>query len=154
MRLILSNLNHPDSYVRSSAIEALELRVDASLLGGILPLFEHENPRSIAEHGGSLFSLPMRKPDDVLRELARHRSSWIRACAVYALGQVGTRDDLTTLQSAVFDPYDLARLNAVEAIGHLGDPSALGLLETLRQKNGRMQEYAESAIADISRRKV
>jgi HEAT repeat protein len=154
MRLILSNLNHPDRYVRSSAIEALELRVDASLLGGILPLFEHENPRSIAEHGGSLFSLPMRKPAQVLRELARHRSSWIRACAVYALGQVGTLDDLSTLQRAVEDPYDLARLNAIEAIGHLGDPSALALLEILRQENGRMREYAESAIADISRRKL
>jgi HEAT repeat protein/ATP/ADP translocase len=154
MRLILSNLNHPDRYVRSSAIEALELRVDASLLGGILPLFEHENPRSIAEHGGSLFSLPMRTPAQVLRELARHRSSWIRACAVYALGQVGTLDDLSTLQRAVEDPYDLARLNAIEAIGHLGDPSALALLEILRQENGRMREYAESAIADISRRKL
>ncbi len=154
MRLILSNLNNPDRYVRSSAIEALELRVDASLLGGILPLFEHEDPRSIAEHGGSLFSLPMRKPEDVLRDLARHRSSWIRACAVYALGQLGTRDDLPTLERAVEDPYDLVRLNAIEAIGHLGDPTALALLETLRQKNGRMQEYAESAIANINRRRV
>ena len=154
MRLILSNLNHPDRYVRSSAIEALELRVDASLLGGILPLFEHENPRSIAEHGGSLFSLPSRKPGEVLRELTRHRSSWIRACAVYAMGQVGSRDDLAALQRAVQDPYDLARLNAIEAIGHLADPSALALLEVLRQENGRMREYAEEAIADIGRRKA
>jgi HEAT repeat protein len=154
MRLILSNLNHPDGYVRSSAIEALELRVDPTLLGGILPLFEHENPRSIAEHGGSLFSFPTRKPADVLRELARHRSSWIRACAVYALGQVGSRDDLTTLQRSVEDPYDLARLNAVEAIGHLGDPSALAFLESLLRESGKMPYYAEAAIADISRRKV
>ena len=154
MRLILSNLNHPDSYVRSSAIEALELRVDPSLLGGILPLFEHENPRSIAEHGSSLFSLPLRRPPDVLRELSRHRSSWIRACAVYALGQVGSLDDLTTLQRVVEDSYDLARLNAVEAIGHLGDPSALALLETLRRESGKMQDYAAAAIADISRRNV
>jgi AAA family ATP:ADP antiporter len=154
MRLILSNLNHPDRYVRSSAIEALELRVDASLLGGILPLFEHENPRSIAEHGGALFSLPARKPADVLRELARHRSSWIRACAVYALGQVGSRDDLATLSRVVEDPYDLVRLNAIEAIGHLGDPTALALLERMSGESGRMREYAEAAIADISRRRA
>jgi AAA family ATP:ADP antiporter len=154
MRLILSNLNHPDRYVRSSAIEALELRVDSSLLGGILPLFEHENPRSIAEHGGSLFSLPTRKPADVLRELSRHRSSWIRACAVYALGQVGTRDDVTTLQRAVEDSYDLARWNAVEAIGHLGDPSAITFLERLRRESGRMHDYAETAMADIQNREA
>jgi HEAT repeat protein len=152
MRLILSNLNHPDRYVRSSAIEALELRVDASLLGGILPLFEHENPRSIAEHGGSIFSLPTREPADVLRELSRHRSSWIRACAVYALGEVGSRDDVATLQRIVLDPYDLVRLNAVEAIGHLGDPSALAFLESLRRESGKMQDYAESAMADIQNR--
>jgi HEAT repeat protein len=154
MRLILSNLNHPDRYVRSSAIEALELRVDSSLLGGILPLFEHENPRSIAEHGGSLFSLPTRKPADVLRELSRHRSSWIRACAVYALGQVGTRDDLTALQRAVEDSYDLARWNAVEAIGHLADPSALAFLERLRRESGKMHDYAETAMADIQNREA
>ncbi len=147
MRLILSNLNHPDRYVRSSAIEALELRVDPSLLGGILPLFEHESPRSIAEHGGSLFALPTRRPAEVLRELTRHRSSWIRACAVYALGQVGSRDDLATLQRVVEDRHDLVRLNAVEAIGHLGDPSAISFLETLSLENARMREYAEAAIA-------
>ena len=152
MRLILSNLNHPDRYVRSSAIEALELRVDASLLGGILPLFEHENPKTIAEHGGSLFSLPTGKPADVLRELARHRSSWIRACAVYAMGQVGSRDDLTTLQRVIEDPHDLVRLNAIEAIGRLADPSALALLESLCQESGKTREYAEAAIADIGRR--
>ncbi len=152
MRLILSNLHHPDRYVRSSAIEALEHRVDSSLLGGILPLFEHENPRSIAEHGGSLFSLPVPRPADVLQDLTRHRSPWIRACAVYALGQVGSGDDVGALQRAVEDRYDLARLNAVEAIGHLGGPSALAFLENLRRERGKMQDYAESAIADISRR--
>jgi AAA family ATP:ADP antiporter len=152
MRLILSNLNHPDRYVRSSAIEALELRVDASLLGGILPLFEHENPRSIAEHGGAFFSLPARKPADVLRELARHRSSWIRACAVYALGQVGGREDLATLQRVVEDPYDLVRLNAIEAIGHLGDSMAISFLESLTEESGRMREYAEAAVKDIHNR--
>lgn len=152
MRLILSNLNHPDRYVRSSAIEALELRVDASLLGGILPLFEHENPKTIAEHGGSLFSLPTGMPADVLRELARHRSSWIRACAVYAMGQVGSRDDLTTLQRVVEDPHELVRLNAIEAIGRLADPSALALLESLCKESGKTREYAEAAIDDITRR--
>ena len=153
MRLILSNLNHPDRYVRSSAIEALVLRVDPSLLGGILPLFEHENPRSIAEHGGALFALPTRGPADVLRELTRHRSSWIRACAVYALGQVGSREDLSTLQRVVEDRHDLVRLNAVEAIGNLGDGSAISLLKTFSQESGRMKEYAEAAIAGIQERR-
>jgi HEAT repeat protein/ATP/ADP translocase len=154
MRLILSNLNHPDRYVRSSAIEALELRVDPSLLGGILPLFEHENPRSIAEHGGALFALPSPRPGEVLRELTRHRSSWIRACAVYALGQVGKRDDLATLQRVVDDPHDLVRLNAIEAIGNLGDRSAISLLQSFSQQTGKMRDYAQAAIAGIEERRL
>jgi HEAT repeat protein len=89
----------------------------------------------------------------VLRELARHRSPWIRACAVYALGQVGSRDDLSTLQRVIEDRYDLVRLNAVEAIGHLGDGSALALLESLRQESGRMRDYAECAMSDIQGRR-
>jgi HEAT repeat protein len=67
---------------------------------------------------------------------------------------VGSREDLTTLERVVEDRYDLARLNAVEAIGHLGDPSALALLETLRQESGKMQDYAENAMADIESRET
>ncbi|MGH9334832.1 MAG: HEAT repeat domain-containing protein, partial [Vicinamibacteria bacterium] len=153
MRLILSNLSHPDRYVRSRAIEALELRVESSLLGGILPLFEHENPRSMAEHGSVLFSLPAAKPKEILRELSRHRSSWIRACAVYAIGQVGGRDDLATLRRMVEDGYDLARLNAIEAMGRLGDASSLPLLQSVKSReSGRIRDYADEALAAISAR--
>ncbi len=155
MRLILSNLNHPDRYVRSSAIEALELRVDPSLLGGILPLFEHENPRSIAEHGGSYFSLPTRKPTEVLRELTRHRSPWIRACALYAMGEVGPGDigELACLRAALDDSYELARLNAVEALGRIGDPSVLPVLDARRRsEEPKMIAYLEIATAAIRSR--
>lgn len=155
MRLILSNLNHPDRYVRSSAIEALELRVDPSVLGGILPLFEHENPRSIAEHGGSYFALPASKPSEVLRELTRHRSPWIRACALYAMGQVGLggADEITCLRAALDDGYELARLNAVEALGRIGDRSILRDLEArARSEEPRMTAYLETAMAAIRSR--
>jgi HEAT repeat protein/ATP/ADP translocase len=155
MRLILSNLNHPDRYVRSSAIEALELRVDPSLLGGILPLFEHENPRSIAEHGGAYFSLPTRRPSEVLRELTRHRSPWIRACAVYAMGQVGLGelDEIACLSSALDDAYELARLNAVESLGRIGDRSVLSALEARTGgEEPKMAAYLEMAILAIRSR--
>jgi HEAT repeat protein len=153
MRLIVSNLNHPDRYVRSSAIEALELRVESSLLEGILPLFEHDNPGAIAEHGGSLFSLPMKRPSSVLRELTRHRSPWIRACSIYALGEVGSRDDVPALEALASDPYELARLNAVESIGRLGDSSKTPFLEAISSPQGhptaKLSEYALAAIEAI-----
>ena len=110
MRLILSNLNHPNRYVRSSAIEALEVRVDPPVLGGILPLFEHENIRVIAEHGGSQFELPTRSPREVLAELTRHRSPWVRACAIYVVGRAGDTEDLKPLEERLDDRYELAQL--------------------------------------------
>ncbi len=153
MRLILSNLNHPDRYVRSSAIEALEVRVDPSVLGGILPLFEHENTRVIAEHGGSQFELPTRSPREVLAELTRHRSPWVRACAIYVVGRAGDTEGLKPLEERLDDPYQLARLNAIEAIGRLGDQESLRWLETLRSESaGTVKTYADAAMDEIRAR--
>ena len=153
MRLILSNLNHPDPYVRSSAIEALEVRVDPTMLGGVLPLFEHENPRVIAEHGSTVYELPSRSPIKVLKELTRHRSSWIRACALFAVGQVGRHEDLTPVVEHVEDEDALARLNAIEAIGSLGKADNLPVLERLRGAGDpKTRLYAQVAFDRIQER--
>jgi HEAT repeat protein len=155
MRLILSNLNHPDRFIRASAIEALEVRVDPVLLGGILPLFEHESPQSIAEHGSTYFDLPSRPPLDVLTELTRHRSAWIRACAVFALGQVGSRELLSRIEALTDDDDELTRLNAVEAIGKLGDARSLPLLERLAEgAKGKLLVYASAAMRAIGAREA
>ena len=153
MRLILSNLNHPDRYVRSSAIEALEVRVESALLGGILPLFEHENPREIAEHGSSFFEFPSREPRAVLSELTRHRSPWVRACAIYVVGRLGRSEDLRPLEERLADDYELARLNAIEAIGRLGDRDSIALLAGLEQNDdSRTRDYASRAMSNIKNR--
>ena len=153
MRLILSNLNHPDRYVRSSAIEALEVRVESALLGGILPLFEHENPREIAEHGSSFFEFPSREPRAVLLELTRHRSPWVRACAIYVVGRLGRSEDLRPLEERLADDYELARLNAIEAIGRLGDRDSIALLDGLRSDDdGKTRDYAATAMSNIKNR--
>ena len=153
MRLILSNLNHPDRYVRSSAIEALEVRVDATLLGGILPLFEHESPRDIAEHGSSFFEFPSREPHEVLIELTRHRSPWVRACAIYVMGRMGRSEDLGPIEDRLDDGYELARLNAIEAIGKLGNRDSMALLEELQSDDdGKTKNYASKAMSNIQAR--
>jgi HEAT repeat protein/ATP/ADP translocase len=153
MRLILSNLIHPEPYVRSSAIEALEVRVDQSLLGGVQPLFEHSNPRVTAEHGGVLYQLPSKEPLEVLMELASDRSRWIRACAIYAMGEAADKKVLPLLERRIKDPYELARLNAIEAIGRLAETSSLALLEQIRkEQEGRVRQYADLAIREIQAR--
>jgi HEAT repeat protein len=155
MRLILSNLIHPEPYVRSSAIEALEVRVDQSVLGGVQPLFEHSNLQVTAEHGGSLYKLPSKDPIQVLYDLASDRSRWIRACALFALGEAGGQDALPLLERRVNDPYELVRLNAIEALGRLAGSSTMSLLERIRNKEeGRPRQYAEEAIKNIRSRIV
>lgn len=153
MRLILSNLNHPDKYVRSSALEALEVRVEPALLGGILPLFEHESPREIAEHGSSYFQFPSREPSEVLAELTRHRSPWVRACAVYVVGRIGRLEDLAPVEDRLADDYELARLNTIEAIGRLGNHDSIALLQPHENDpDATTRAYAARAIKTLRRR--
>ncbi len=153
MRLILSNIHHPDKYVRSSALEALEVRVEPVLLGGILPLFEHENPRVIAEHGSSYFQFPTREPNEVLSELTRHRSPWVRACAIYVVGRLGRSEDLRPVEERLGDEYELARLNAIEAIGNLGDANNLAMLQGLQtDDDAKTRDYVSKAMRNIQNR--
>ncbi len=153
MRLILSNLMHPEPYVRASAIEALEVRVDASTLGGVQPLFEHSNLSVTAEHGGSLYEMPSKDPLQILFELASDKSRWIRACALFALGEVGGQDVLPVLERRANDPYELVRLNAIEALGRLAGSSTTKLLEKIRgEQEGLTRRYADEAIKSIQAR--
>jgi HEAT repeat protein len=153
MRLILSNLMHPEPYVRSSAIEALEVRVDASTLGGVQPLFEHSNLSLTVEHGGSLYEMPSKEPLQILFELASDKSRWIRACALFALGEIGGKDVLPVLERRANDPYELVRLNAIEALGRLAGSSTTQLLEKIRaEQEGLTRQYADQAIKSIQSR--
>jgi HEAT repeat protein len=153
MRIILSNLNHPEPYVRASAIEALEVRVDPTLISGILPLFEHSSPKVVAEHGGSYFKIPSKQPMEVLSALASDRSRWIRACALFAAGQVGGAKALPLLERRLTDSYELARLNAIEAMGNLAGAASLPLLEAMSASSeGHIRDYCRIAVTKIRKR--
>ncbi len=124
-----------------------------SIISGIIPLLEHTSPKIVSEHGGSFFQLPSRSPLEVFFELASDRSRWLRACALYAIGQVGGDKALPLLERRVTDPYELARLNAIEAIGNLAGSAGLSLLERLRDEaGGRTREYSEAALGRVRAR--
>ena len=153
MRLILSNLAHPDSYVRASAIEALESNVESSAVSAVLPLFEHADPKVAAEQGSVLYQLPTKAPLEVVADLAGSQSRWVRACALFALGEVGGEKAVSILERRVSDPYELARLNAIEALGRRGGAASLTILETVRNAaSGRVRQYADMAIRRIQAR--
>ena len=89
----------------------------------------------------------------MLAELTRHRSPWVRACAIYVVGRAGDTNDLEPLEERLDDPYQLARLNAIEAIGRLGNQESLQRLETLRSESaGTVKIYADAAMDEIRAR--
>jgi len=107
----------------------------------------------VAEHGGSYFKLPSKQPMEVLSALAGDRSRWIRACALYAAGQVGGAKALPILERRLTDPYELARLNAIEAMGNLAGVASLPLLEAMgKDSEGQIREYCSVAIQRIRQR--
>ena len=77
----------------------------------------------------------------VSSELTRHRSPWVRACATYVVGRMG-RSEASELpvEERLADDYDLARLNAIEAIGRLGDRNSMALLESLPKQRRQQDE--------------
>ena len=151
MRLILGNLSHPDPSIRANAVEALEVKIEPGLLGGVQPLFEHSDLSVIAEHGASLYPLPDKKPLEALFELARDRSRWVRACALFALGEVGGGTNaIRVLESQISDPYELVRLNAIEGLGRLASATSLVMLQKIAgEQTGRTRQYAAAAIERI-----
>ena len=89
----------------------------------------------------------------MLSELTRHRSPWVRACAIYVVGRLGRSEDLRPLEERLADDYELARLNAIEAIGRLGDRDSIALLAGLEQNDdSRIRDYASRAMSNIKNR--
>jgi len=53
----------------------------------------------------------------------------------------------------VTDDYDLARLNAIEAIGRLGDRNSMALLDGLQSDDdSKTRDYASRAMSNIQNR--
>jgi hypothetical protein len=66
---------------------------------------------------------------------------------------VSGKDALPLLERRVSDSYELARLNAIQAMGNLAGPASLPLLEQAGRKyGGRLEECAELAIRKIRSR--
>jgi HEAT repeat protein len=69
------------------------------------------------------------------------------------LGQVGDEAALPLIERRINDPYELARLNAIEAIGNLAGAAGLTLLERIReQSGGKVREYSETSLRRIRAR--
>ncbi len=66
---------------------------------------------------------------------------------------MGRSEDLRPLEERLTDDYDLARLNAIEAIGRLGDRNSMALLDGLQSDDdSKTRDYASRAMSNIQNR--
>jgi HEAT repeats len=66
-----------------------------------------------------------------LLELAGSENPRVRLRVAYLLGKTGEPEVFPVVAAFVYDPDDLVRYDAVMALGYLGDPRAIPLLEEL-----------------------
>jgi len=141
----LGHLNHPDPSARARAVEALEVRLGSGLVASVAPMFEHGAHERAAEHGGTFFQLPTKSPIETLQELTHSRSRWLRALALYALGEARDPVPLEAVIRGAADEYDLARANAATSIGRLGASTGLEVLENLLEDESEIVRSAATA---------
>ena len=145
----LGHLNHPDPSARARAVEALEVRLGSGLVASAAPMFEHGAHDRAAEHGGTFFQLPSKSPIETLQELTHSRSRWLRALALYALGETRDHVPLENVIRGATDEYDLARANAATAIGRLGAAAGVGALEKLLADESSVVRSAATAALQL-----
>lgn len=148
----LGHLSHPDPTARARAVEAVEVRLGSGVVASAAPMFEHGTHDRAAEHGGTFFQLPTKSSMETLGELTHSRSRWLRALALYALGEAGDVDAAQHVIRGAGDDYDLARANAATSIGRLGTAAGIAALGRLRiDESAMVRAAAESALAHLER---
>jgi HEAT repeat protein len=86
----------------------------------------------------------------------RHSRKWTRIAAMYVLGWRGDRSVVPTLMGILENPNESSAIrdNAAEALGNLGDPHALVLLERIASETTSpvVKRSCEFALAVIPNR--
>lgn len=86
--------------------------------------------------------------DDLTRTIESDRSEKARIAAVVALGKLGDRRSVQTLERALGDASPLVRSLAATALGHLGDAHALpALLRAVNDDSDSVRARAQAALA-------
>jgi len=143
IKSIIRNLHHPNRFSRANAIEALEQVGKKEIVKELIPLIE-------TAQGGIKSVMPAGGQDALLsiQELLSSHYQWIRAAAVFALGQLQAVEQKTAIAQLVKDPYELARANAIEALRRMnGESDAQLFRDALNDASPLVRAYAQDALA-------
>ena len=133
MRIVSNNLKHPDAFVRSNAIEALEHIGDPDLSAHLIGLLEGK---------GSEAQFPALTTSDILKELLfsprtepctqRNTWEWLRATAIFSIGELKLLKFKDRLLNLLKDKDALIRANALEALTKMEHNFPPDLLQSLK----------------------
>lgn len=174
--LLASFLDNPDARVRANAIEALLNTGAPSIVAMVQPLIDDINNRVKANAAIALWRNGEYGVIDKLAQMLRNPRMLMRASAVFALGELGTvksmemlinvlKDEnqeiffnvfeaiqktVDTLISSLHDPNREVKMQAVKALGKIGDKKALlPLMKLLYSADVMMAEMILESIEMI-----
>ena len=131
-------LEDSDARVRANCVEAL-LRLNASkdtMRKQLLKLASDGNNRVLANAALGLVSLgDPRKGREILNRMLESADEYMRASAIYALGEIRDRNDLSALIRMLGDSSWLVRKNAVRSLGKFGKMATKPTSEAFRSSN-------------------
>jgi len=110
MNIVSRNIQHPDAFVRSDAIEALENIGDSNLVTPLIGLLEGRDSEE---------KFPALTTSEILKELVKSRHRWIRATAIFGIGELKLKEFKDTIAGLLKDKDALIRTNAREALAKL-----------------------------------
>lgn len=144
---------------RDTAVEVLSNTIRSQYIKDIVfPLMEdftvaEQYSRLIPEFPQKL-SNPHERIKEAVGRSQQVTSSWTRACALFTIGKIGTKEFYDTAVSALADPDPTVRETAVWALGALNpDDLADKLMSVVRKdkdKNPRVAEFARFIINSVA----
>ena len=122
MNIISKNLRHPDAFVRSNAIEALEHIGEPEIASPLIALLENK-----AE-----FDFPDVDISEVLETFIKSKHKWLCASAIFTIGELKLTKFKDRLLHLLKDKDSLIRANSLEALlkmGHRFSPDSIQSLK-------------------------
>ena len=120
MDIISRNIRHPDTFVRGNALEALENIGETTITAPLIGLLEERELEEEAPPWPKRFGFPELTASQVLEELLISNHSWLRATAIFSIGELKLTEFKQRLLHFLEESDELIRANTVEALTKLG----------------------------------
>src|SRR6476469_6782617 len=147
---LLKLVEHSDSYVRSSAADALGKIGGDRAIPGLLKLVEHSDSYVRSRAADALGNIGNDRDISGLLKLVEHSDSDVRRRATYVLGKIGDARAIPRLLKLLEDSDSDVRRRAADALGKIGDARAIpGLLKLLEDSDSDVGWWAADALGKI-----